>query len=110
MQWVELSKSLVEDVRGSRMGPHFLTLHYQMLNGEATPRWLRYTKGAGRTREESRTKLPFSLPCLLFVGITLIGETAKGDDEDDDLSQELVAGVQRAYSKKKPTRKVNHIK
>lgn len=38
-------------------------------------------------------------------GITLIGETAKGDDEDDDLSQELVAGVQRAYSKKKPTRK-----
>ncbi|XP_068687549.1 ubiquitin-like modifier-activating enzyme 5 isoform X1 [Montipora foliosa] len=38
-------------------------------------------------------------------GITLIGETAKGEDEDDDLSQELVAGVQRAYSKKKPTRK-----
>lgn len=40
-------------------------------------------------------------------GITLIGETAKGDDEDDDLSQELVAGVQRAYSKKKPTRKIS---
>ncbi|XP_068751548.1 ubiquitin-like modifier-activating enzyme 5 isoform X1 [Montipora capricornis] len=38
-------------------------------------------------------------------GITLIGETVKGEDEDDDLSQELVAGVQRAYSKKKPTRK-----
>ncbi|XP_068687550.1 ubiquitin-like modifier-activating enzyme 5 isoform X2 [Montipora foliosa] len=40
-------------------------------------------------------------------GITLIGETAKGEDEDDDLSQELVAGVQRAYSKKKPTRKIS---
>ncbi|XP_068751549.1 ubiquitin-like modifier-activating enzyme 5 isoform X2 [Montipora capricornis] len=40
-------------------------------------------------------------------GITLIGETVKGEDEDDDLSQELVAGVQRAYSKKKPTRKIS---
>lgn len=37
-------------------------------------------------------------------GITLVDE-AKGDDEDDEPSPELVAGVRLAYSNRKPTRK-----
>ena len=41
-----------------------------------------------------------------FLGITLVCENTKGEDEDEEPSQELVAGVQLAYSKKKPTRKV----
>lgn len=43
---------------------------------------------------------------LFFLGITLVCENTKGEDEDEEPSQELVAGVQLAYSKKKPTRKV----
>lgn len=39
------------------------------------------------------------------AGITLVDE-AKGDDEDDEPSPELVAGVRLAYSNRKPTRKV----
>ncbi|CAH3024144.1 unnamed protein product [Porites evermanni] len=38
-------------------------------------------------------------------GITLVDE-AKGDDEEDEASPDLVAGVQLAYSKRKPERKV----
>lgn len=48
---------------------------------------------------------------LLFVslaGITLIDE-AKDDDEEDEASPELVAGVQLAYSKRKPPRKVHTL-
>lgn len=40
-------------------------------------------------------------------GITLVCENTKGEDEDEEPSQELVAGVQLAYSKKKPTRKIS---
>lgn len=52
--------------------------------------------------------LSFPLVCffLFFLGITLVCENTKGEDEDEEPSQELVAGVQLAYSKKKPTRKV----
>lgn len=39
-------------------------------------------------------------------GITLVDE-AKGDDEDDEPSPELVAGVRLAYSNRKPTRKIS---
>ncbi|XP_078344173.1 ubiquitin-like modifier-activating enzyme 5 isoform X2 [Oculina patagonica] len=39
-------------------------------------------------------------------GITLVDE-AKDDDEEDEASPELVAGVQLAYSKRKPTRKIS---
>ena len=37
-------------------------------------------------------------------------DEAKGDDEEDEASPDLVAGVQLAYSKRKPERKVvnNH--
>ena len=44
-----------------------------------------------------------------MLGITLVDE-AKGDDEEDEASPDLVAGVQLAYSKRKPERKVvnNH--
>ena len=47
----------------------------------------------------------------LFVplaGITLVDE-AKDDDEEDEASPELVAGVQLAYSKRKPQRKVHTL-
>ena len=40
-----------------------------------------------------------------LLGITLVDE-AKGDDEEDEASPDLVAGVQLAYSKRKPERKV----
>ena len=33
-------------------------------------------------------------------------DEAKGDDEEDEASPDLVAGVQLAYSKRKPERKV----
>lgn len=39
-------------------------------------------------------------------GITLVDE-AKGDDEEDEASPDLVAGVQLAYSKRKPERKIS---
>lgn len=39
-------------------------------------------------------------------GITLVDE-AKDDDEEDETSPELVAGVQLAYSKRKPQRKIS---
>ena len=43
--------------------------------------------------------------CSCCLGITLVDE-AKGDDEEDEPSPELVAGVQLAYSKRRPQRKV----
>ena len=46
--------------------------------------------------------------CIPLLGITLVDE-AKDDDEEDETSPELVAGVQLAYSKRKPQRKVHTI-
>lgn len=43
-----------------------------------------------------------------LAGITLVDE-AKDDDEEDEASPELVAGVQLAYSKRKPQRKVHTL-
>ena len=36
-------------------------------------------------------------------------DEAKGDDEEDEASPDLVAGVQLAYSKRKPERKVVRV-
>lgn len=46
--------------------------------------------------------------CVPFAGITLVDE-AKDDDEEDEASPQLVAGVQLAYSKRKPQRKVRTL-
>ena len=42
---------------------------------------------------------------VLLAGITLVDE-AKGDNDEDETAPKLVAGVQLAYSKRRPQRKV----